>query len=89
MAHPDPGFALNMGQALVRATYQKLGISEYMPKFNSLNPLVYHISDSDSTSIYDAHLHFGDGNIDFKKIHSIIDKDKFLAIEPIKDSKET
>lgn len=82
------GFCLDIGHALASANYQKLDPYEYILEFNSLKPSVYHLSDNDSTSIYDAHLHFGDGNIDFKKIHSIIDKDKFLAIETIKDSKE-
>lgn len=82
------GFCLDIGHALASANYQKLDVYEYIAKLNSLKPSVYHLSDNDSVSIYDAHLHFGDGNIDFKKIHSIIDKDKFLAIETIKDSKE-
>lgn len=82
------GFCLDIGHALCSANYQKINPYEYILEFNKLNPDVYHISDNDQGSVYDAHLHFGYGNIDFSKVFNIIDDDKFLAVETNKDSKE-
>lgn len=82
------GLCLDIGHAICSANYQGLEIYEYVKLLNSLNPQVYHISDNNSKSIYDAHLHFGDGDFDFNKLVNLIDKDKFLAIETNKDSSE-
>lgn len=82
------GFCLDIGHAICAANYQKLDIYEYLKKLNSLNPAVYHLSDNDKASVYDAHLHFGDGNFEFDKILNIIDTKKPIAIETTKDSQE-
>lgn len=79
---------LDIGHAICSANYQGLEIYGYLELLNSLNPAVYHLSDNDSTSVFDAHLNFGKGSFDFEKIAKIIDKNKPIAIETNKNSSE-
>ena len=81
-------FCLDAGHALCSANYQGLNPYDYITKFNTLKPTIYHISDNDQEAKFDAHLHFGDGSIDITRILSILRGGEFLAIETIKDSKE-
>lgn len=82
------GFCLDIGHAICTANSLKIEPYEYVIKFNSLNPTCYHFSDNFIDNHIDGHLHFGDGNYDFKKILDIIDTSKNIAIETKKNSKE-
>lgn len=82
------GFCLDVGHAICSANSQNIEPYDYLEKFNTLNPTCYHLSDNFIDSEFDKHLHFGVGNYDFKKIFGIIDKNKNIAIETNKDSKE-
>lgn len=81
-------FCLDAGHALCSANYQELDPYEYIAKLNNLNPKIYHLSDNDEKSKFDAHLHFGDGSIDLARVLTLLRGGEFLAIETIKDSKE-
>ncbi|MEE3705188.1 TIM barrel protein [Campylobacter sp. CX2-8023-23] len=81
-------FCLDAGHALCSANFQGLNPYEYIAKLNELNPRIYHISDNNVESKFDAHLHFGDGNIELDRVLSLLVGGEFLAIETIKDSKE-
>lgn len=81
-------FCLDAGHALCSANYQGLNPYKYIAKLNELNPKIYHLSDNDENSKFDAHMHFGDGNIDLAKVLGLLRGGEFLAIETIKDSKE-
>lgn len=80
------GFCLDIGHAICTSNTLKLNPYEYLKEFNFLNPTCYHISDNEINTEYDAHMHFGKGNFNFKKIFDIIDTSKNIAIETKKDS---
>lgn len=82
------GFCLDIGHSICTANSLKLEPFDYLTKFNLLNPTCYHLSDNFMDSKIDSHLHFGKGNYDFEKIFDIIDKNKNIAIETKKNSKE-
>lgn len=80
-------FCLDIGHAVCTANYFGYEPYSYIKQYSELNPLCYHFSDNDITSIVDKHEHFGDGNFDFNKILNIIDDNKNIAIETKKISK--
>lgn len=82
------GFCLDVGHAICTANSLKTDPYEFLTKFNKLNPTCYHLSDNFVDSVIDKHLHFGQGNYDFKRIFDIINLDKNIAIETNKNSKE-
>lgn len=83
----DCGFCLDIGHAIAAANYQHIDIYKYLNKMNLFKPFTYHISDIDINSIYDQHLHFGDGSLDFSKIKNLFNINSHIAIETNKDSK--
>jgi len=82
------GFCLDVSHAISAAN--SFGVDPYgfFEEFNSLKPSYYHICDGNINSDIDCHLNFGRGDYDFKKIFSLINKDKMVAIETRKSSKE-
>lgn len=82
------GFCLDVGHSLCTAVSFNLDPYQYLKKFNNLSPRCYHLSDNQIETDIDNHLHLGNGNYNFKKIFSIIDVSKNIAIETCKDSKK-
>lgn len=82
------GFCLDVGHAICSSNTLKENPYEFLKNFNTLNPTCYHLSDNFIDSEFDKHLHFGNGNYDFKKIFDIINADKNIAIETNKENKE-
>lgn len=82
------GFCLDVGHAICTANSFKIEPFEYLKAFNDLKPTCYHLSDNFIDSQIDGHLHFGEGNYNFKDIFGIIDTTKNMAIETKKNSKE-
>lgn len=82
------GFCLDIGHSICCANYLNENQYDYIKKFDTLNPTVYHISDNDINNRYDKHLHLGCGNINFGKIFKAIKKTGYLTIETNKDNKE-
>ncbi len=81
------GFCLDIGHAICSANSQGIEPYSYIEKLVTLNPKRIHLSDIDTTSKYDQHLNYGKGNLDFKRILSIIPKDVNITIETNKISK--
>ena len=81
------GFCLDVGHAICSAN--SFGVEPYtfLSEFNKLKPICYHLSDNFIDNAVDNHLHFGNGNYDFKIIFDIIDINKNLVIETNKVSK--
>lgn len=82
------GFCLDVGHAICSANSFKKEPYSYLEEFNNLKPVCYHLSDGFIDSEIDKHLNFGGGNFDFNRIFDIIDRDKNIAIETKKNSKE-
>lgn len=81
------GFCLDVGHAICSANSFNVEPYKILEEFNKLNPTCYHLSDNSITSSIDNHLHFGQGDYDFKKIFGIIEDNKSLVIETNKVSK--
>ncbi len=85
------GFCLDIGHAICAANYQKIDIYESLKSFKSLSPKALHISDNKINSIYDAHLNFGFGEFDFKRIFKALSGNgvsEYIAIETNKSSSD-
>ncbi len=87
LQNTDLGFCLDIGHAICAANSLQQDPYEYLEKFQSLSPHCYHISGNFIDSEIDRHLHLHEGDFDFKKIFSIIDTTKDIAVETNKDSK--
>ena len=81
------GFCLDIGHAICSANSQGIEPYSYIEKLVIFNPKRIHLSDIDISSKYDQHLNYGKGNLDFKKILSIVPKDVNITIETSKGSK--
>ena len=75
------GFCLDIGHAICSANSQGIEPYSYIEKLVALNPKRIHLSDIDTTSKYDQHLNYGQGNLDFKRILSTVPKDVNITIE--------
>ena len=56
------GFCLDIGHAICTANSLNQEPYRFLKDFNSLKPVMYHLSDGEITSDIDKHLHFGDGS---------------------------
>lgn len=81
------GFCLDIGHAICSANSQGKEPYSYIEEFNKLNPVMYHISGNDINSDKDKHLHFHQGNYNYKKIFDIINNNSYVSIETNKDNK--
>lgn len=87
------GFCLDVGHAICTYNSLKSAIPhknpyDFVAEFNKLSPNCYHLSDNFIDSEIDGHKNFEKGNCDFKKIFSIIDMSKNMAIETNKNNAE-
>lgn len=80
-------FCLDIGHAICTANYYGYKPYEFLEKFNALQPVLYHISDGNINSPHDQHLHIGTGSYDFSKLFSIINENRSVSIETVKNSK--
>jgi len=84
------GFCFDFGHCICSANAQKLEPYNYCEEFiKELKPNMYHLTDfKDITSIYDSHLHLGDGELNLKRVISMIEFGKKVTLETTKNSKE-
>ena len=61
-------FCLDFSHAICGANSFKRDVYEVLGEFKSLKPSMYHLCDGDMADIDDAHLHYGDGNYDLKRL---------------------
>ena len=84
------GFCFDFGHCICSANAQNRDVYEYCSEFiDYLKPAMYHLTDfRDITSIYDSHLHLGNGQLALDKIIQMIPENKFVTLETEKNSKE-
>ena len=82
------GFCLDIGHAVASANAHGADWRGYLDEFLALGPKMFHLSDIDTTSKVDQHLHFGDGNLPIDEILSKLSSDATISIETVKDSRE-
>ncbi len=81
------GFCLDIGHAICSANSQNLEPYNYIKKLSTLDPKRIHLSDIETSSIYDQHLNYGNGNLDFEKVLKALPSDINITIETNKISK--
>ena len=80
------GFCLDIGHAICSANSQNIEPYGFVEKLSTLNPKRVHLSDIDTLSIYDQHLNYGNGNLDFRKVLKILSNSISITIETNKKS---
>lgn len=81
------GFCLDIGHAICSANSQKIEPYLYIKNLSKLNPKRIHLSDIHINTIYDEHLNYGNGNLNFSNVLNIIPKGINITIETVKKSK--
>lgn len=81
------GFCLDIGHAVCAANSFGINPYLYIEKFLSLSPKRIHLSDTDIDTTLDKHFNLGDGNLDIKRILSMLPKNINITIETNKKSK--
>lgn len=61
-------FCLDFSHAICAANHYHRDIYEVVSEFTALKPAMYHLCDGDKNSIIDAHLNYGHGNYDLKRL---------------------
>lgn len=61
-------FCLDFSHAICGANSYHSDVYQVLDKFKKLKPNMYHLCDGNITSIDDAHLHYGEGNYDLKRL---------------------
>ena len=80
------GFCFDIGHGICSSNGRSIDPFEDLKKYESLRPMMYHLSDNDFTSQIDGHKHLGDGDYDFARIFRLIDTSKPISIETEKKS---
>lgn len=80
------GFCLDIDHAIASANAHSADWRAWIDGFLSLHPAMFHLSDMQTGSQTDQHLHFGDGTLPIKEILSRLPTDATLSIETKKDS---
>jgi len=78
-------FCLDIGHASSAANALGFEPYAYIQDFMALKPFMFHLSDIDTTSEMDAHLNYGQGNLDFQRLAAIIGEHPTIAIETNKN----
>lgn len=86
MTYSNCGFCLDIGHAICSANTQRINPYVFIEKLVQLKPERIHLSDLAIDSEYDEHLNFGYGNVDLKKVLSLIPDNINITIETIKKS---
>lgn len=82
------GFCLDFGHAICAGNSLGKDVYKYCKEFLQLNPNMYHLTDLTAiNSPYDSHLHLGTGELNFNQIFDMIEHDKCITFETVKNSK--
>lgn len=88
LEHTHAGFCLDVGHAICAANSLNRDIFEFLDEFLLLNPVLFHLSDGNVDSSYDAHTNLGKGNYPLKSILKKIPNNSKITLETQKNSKE-
>ncbi len=75
------GFCFDIGHSICAANFYKLNAIENIKEFIKLKPVIYHLTDGYFDSLYDEHLHFGEGNYPIKEIIKLIPQNSSITNE--------
>lgn len=81
------GFCLDFGHAIVSSAAEHISWKEKINQLLELNPKIYHLSDGETGSMIDKHLHLGKGNFDLHYLlHKVPRETAMISLETPKDS---
>ena len=80
------GFCLDIGHAVCAANSQGIDPYKYIGEFVTLNPKRIHLSDIHIDTLFDEHLNYRQGNLDFNKVIKMVPNDIRITIETKKKS---
>lgn len=76
------GFCLDIGHAICSANSQKIDKWKFIDELNRLKPNLYHLTDlKDVNSVYDSHVHIGEGTLNIKRALSYVTDQSLLTVE--------
>jgi len=78
-------FCLDFGHAAATACILGIDHVEFISKVLKLKPAYFHISDSNTESKTDEHLHLGMGNLNIRAFKNMIPSDSWVVIETFPD----
>lgn len=81
-------FCLDFGHAVSSANAHGLGWRDFLESFLSLGPSLYHLSDIETESDVDQHLHFGEGSLPVADVLSRLPDDAMISVETRKDFRD-
>lgn len=82
----DMEICLDFGHAVAAATAMNVDYKTLISEFLALEPALFHLSDGHAESVYDEHLHLGQGNLDLGWMLRQLPIDFGVSIETVKDS---
>jgi sugar phosphate isomerase/epimerase len=88
LANADVGFCLDIGHAICSANARTIDPMEYLAKFLTLTPRMFHLTDGKFDSMYDRHDHFGKGDYNIPNIVKLLPHGSLITVETDKDSTE-
>lgn len=88
IAGADCGFCLDIGHMVASANAHAEDWHDYFKAFLALNPKMFHLSDLQSDSDIDQHLHFCCGSLPIREVLSQLPADAVISIETARDSKD-
>lgn len=75
-------FCLDFSHAICGANSYGADIYDVLEAFKGLKPSMYHLCDGDISSTNDAHLHYGEGNYDLKRlVTEFTDENALITME--------
>jgi sugar phosphate isomerase/epimerase len=75
------GFVLDFGHAIYASNTLKIDKFDFIRRFMTLKPKVFHFSDGFCNSTKDCHCNLGEGDFDLRKILSYIPQDSPVTLE--------
>ena len=82
------GLCLDIGHAICASNSFGIDPYLYIQEFIKFNPKRIHLSDIHIDARFDEHLNYGNGNLDFRRIISMLPKDIRITIETLKSSND-
>ena len=75
-------FCLDFSHAICGANHYKKDIYAFLKELFDLKPAMYHLCDGDMNSTVDAHLHYGEGNYNLRRlVYEFTDKNAMITME--------
>ena len=75
-------FCFDFSHAVCSANSLNRDVYEVLTEFKALKPAMYHLCDGDEHNTIDAHLHYGEGNYDLRRmLTKFTDKNAIITME--------